>query len=30
MGRMSPALPQRRQKWPIEVLLAGHDFSGTS
>jgi hypothetical protein len=30
MGRMSLALPRRRQKWPMEVSLTGHGFSGTT
>jgi hypothetical protein len=27
MGRTSPALLWRRARWPMEALLAGHDFS---
>ena len=30
MGCTSPALPRRRQRWPMEALLAGHSCSGIS
>jgi len=30
MGCTSPALPRRRQRWPMEALLAGHGCSGIS
>jgi hypothetical protein len=30
MGCTSPALPQRRHRWPMEASLAGHDCSNIS
>ena len=30
MGCTSPALPRRRQRWPMEASLAGHGCSGIS
>ena len=30
MGCTTPALPRRRQRWPMEALLAGHSCSGIS
>jgi hypothetical protein len=30
MGRTSPALPRRRQRWPMEASLVGHGCFGIS